>query len=199
MVNKLSVLIPGSTRGKRLLFFIIGLFIVLPSLLGLLLNNRNSVVEVGAQTGPSLYFNPSTKNVQVGDTNQTYDIYMNTNGYQVTAAVIEISLNGLNVTTSIVPGTGLPVNLGSNVTSSTARITVGSQPTSPLNGTARVARITFNAGSTARTRTLSFTGNTEVAAVGYPGDVLGNTTSGSVVISGGPTSQWNTTSYSREN
>jgi hypothetical protein len=161
---------------------IIGLFIA-----SFLVGERQETRKRALPGGPSLYFNPAQIDIDLNNIisgGTTYDIYMNTNGFDVTAAVIEVSYVPTDITiTSIDPGAPLPVNLGTEITGTTAKITIGAQPTNPFNGEAMVASITFDVAATSPvTSAVSFTSNTQVAAIGYTGDVLGTTMDGSVNI-----------------
>jgi hypothetical protein len=177
---------------KHTSFLFVALGVILLSIIvnvNLVQRARQARVSKAFPGGPDIYFQPSQKTVSKGATNQTYDIYINTNGYNVSAASIEVTPSSSDIQfTNMAPGEALPVQLAKNVTSSIARIDLGSQPSTPFNGTGRVAIVSFNAANVDTTVTISFTGSTQVAAVGISGNVLGNTTNGVVVV-GSPTTE----------
>ncbi len=143
------------------------------------LENHVRALEIG----PSIFFSPLEMIVTSADTDQTYEIFMATNDFEVAAAVIEISFDpqALQIT-AIEPGESLPVLLQSDVKTNSTKITVGCRVTAPFNGIGKVAKITFDAGSKPTRAVISFTANTQVAAIGYADDVLGTTTDGTVII-----------------
>ncbi len=152
---------------------------------GLILVQRTQDIREKALVGgPELYFSTSPLTVSSGTTGKVYDIFMNTNGFDVTAAVIEVQFNANKMqVTSISKGTKLTdVLVPGAVSGSRASITLGSGPSNPFNGNGKVATLTFDAVGDNTQADITFTSNTQVAAIGHSGDVLGTTSPGSVII-----------------
>jgi len=175
-------LVRTSKQKKSLIVLIVSM---VGLVLGLVLVQRvQEIREKAFVGGPDLFFANSPFSLQPSATNNIFDIFMNTNGFEVTAAVIEVQFDtNIIQITSISKGTGLTdVLVPGAVSGNLARITLGSGPTTPFNGTGKVATLTFNAGSQGGQTDITFTPNTQVAAIGQPGDVLGTTSPGRVII-----------------
>lgn len=145
------------------------------------------VVETEQQkeemSGSRLLFQPESITVKTGSTENTYDIFINTNGLSLTAGVIEISFNSAHLEiTDITPGDILPVKLSSDIQTDSARIDLGIQPTASFNGSGHIATITFKAKKEAVTTEVAFTANSQLAASGQTDNVLVTTDKGTIVI-----------------
>ena len=172
-----------TSKQKKNLFKLIVLTVGLVS--GLVLVQRvQELREKALVGGPDLYFATSPLSVEPSNTGNVYDIYLPTSGFEVTAAVIEVQFDTSMIQiTSISKGNALPdILVPGAVAGSTASITLGSGPSTPFTGTDKIATLTFTTVAQSGQTDITFTQNTQVAAIGHPNDVLGITSSGTVLV-----------------
>ncbi len=137
-------------------------------------------------TGSTLAIEPSTKTATAGTT-FTLGITLNTNDDQVSAAELHLAYDPAAIQiTDFTVGTILPLVLvPKNIANGSVSITLGAQPTSPFKGAGIVGTITVKA-LTSTTSTITFTGDTTVAALYKPTNSLVEKT-GATITDGGPT------------
>jgi len=169
------------------------LIVLIVSIVGLvsglvLVQRVQEIREKAFVGGPDLFFVTTPLSVAPGSTGNVYDIYMNTKGFEVTAAVIEVQFdtNMIQITSIAKSDSLSDVLVSGTVSGNRANITLGSGPTTPFNGTGKVATLTFTAVAQSGQTDIAFTQKTQVAAVGQPGDVLGTTSPGRVIIGDEP-------------
>ena len=124
--------------------------------------------------------------------NQEYvaSVFVDTKGQSITAAQVELQwdTNYLDVL-EITNANYLPVTLiNGAISGNKASITLGAQVTAsgatPKNGTGVLANIRFRTKTQSGTSQISFTSNTQVAAVGSTVNVLGTAEALSITIAG---------------
>lgn len=127
--------------------------------------------------------------------NQEYvaSVFVDTRGQSITAAQVEVQwdTNYLDVL-EITNANYLPVTLiNGAVSGNKATITLGAQVTAsgatPKNGTGVLANIRFRTKTQVGTSQMSFTSNTQIAAVGSTVNVLGTTEALSINVVSGST------------
>jgi len=123
--------------------------------------------------GVALSFQPSKTTVAINE-QFTVDVLTDTKGYSVSATDLRVNFSGAGVlVSSITAGNFLPVILVSgSVGSGKATIILGSQPTAPAQGIGILATITLKATQNGLVQ-FSFDNNTQVAAIGQVGNVVG--------------------------
>jgi hypothetical protein len=169
---------------------LIALVVILVGVIaGIFLVQQQQLFRKKAADGlPDIYFHPSSMNIEPGSTNQSVDIFMNTYTANVAATVLEISFDPQYLEViSLMPAESLPVVLQTSLTESSATLTIGSPPESPLNGTVKIATVIFNVRQTPISTQITFTGNTQVAAIESTGNVLGVANPATITIGSAPT------------
>jgi hypothetical protein len=132
----------------------------------------------------NLSISPTPVTTQVGQT-FTVSLNMNTGTDSVSAADVHVSYDQTKLQVqSVTAGTFLPVVLAAGAfdnTAGSASITVGSQPTTPANGTGTLATVTFKALATGSTA-INYLSTTQTASVGKSGNTLNTATGSNVTI-----------------
>ncbi len=134
-------------------------------------NQGKDKVSVGfsnssASTGDAiLSFTPSVTSVQINGT-FTVNVNINTQGKQISAAEVHITLPANIQGMSIAVGSFLPVTLEApTISGQSVSVTLGSQPMAPVTGTGTIAVLTLK-GLSAGSATIQFDSTTKVAAIG---------------------------------
>ncbi|OGG23828.1 hypothetical protein A3A79_01320 [Candidatus Gottesmanbacteria bacterium RIFCSPLOWO2_01_FULL_43_11b] len=169
-----------------IVLFISLLFLAVVALTVSLVQRRQEV-RTRATAATTLSIIPSSVQAHIGDT-FSVDVWINTGENTVSAATVVVTFNS-NVLTgvSIQPGTFLSVPLEpGSFSAGVARISLGSQPTAPVQGSGALFTLTFQATGVGTT-TITFDPTTVVAALGHTTSVLTGTTPGSITVSLVPT------------
>lgn len=183
--NKTGSLLKNKIAISSLLLLLVGL------VSGLVLIRRPQELRERAQVigGPDIYFQPAVIENEPNTTGVTYDIYLRTNDYFVSAVVLDMNFesNFIEVT-DITKTTILPLEFEKSVTPGHVRIAMGiASALSPYNGTGKIATLTFNTLGQDASTVVTFTQDTVVAAKDHDGDVIGTTTNGTINIVSPPT------------
>jgi len=134
----------------------------------------------------SLTLNPSASSVSPGE-KFTVDVILDTKTNSVTATNIALNFDPNLITLdTFTTGNFLPVTLAPPIiTSNQATITIASNPDSPQTGAGIIAQASFTAKNTTTATTTTISLNlpqTQVSAIGNPGNILGSTTPTSITI-----------------
>ncbi len=153
---------------------------------GLFLLQKRQETRVGAQ-GVILKLVSTTTSVQRGS-DIVVDVFMDTKGLSVTGIDLKVKFDKDKISFKSIRSSGLlPVVFKEgNVINDTAQIVLGSDVTTPKNGTGILAQIVFSATGSGVTN-IGFDSSTAVAALGQNTNIVDTLTGLSITVLG-PTS-----------
>lgn len=174
----------SDTRMRRFVFPLISL-LILGAALGVFYvvsQARQEIRQQASVTGATLAINPARISKKQGDV-FPIGITLQTGTDTVTAASISATIDEHHLEiVSLQMGSALPVILDA-ATAKSGRVSfvVGSDPSTPFNGTGILATITLRA-VTPGTTSMIYDENTEIAAIGKPSNALTEITGSQITI-----------------